>query len=172
MIFTLGGARPQSHDSAWIAPGAAVIGNVLLEQGVSVWFGAVLRGDNDVIAVGRDSNVQDGAVIHTDPGFPCRLGQRCVIGHRAVLHGCTLGSGVLIGIGAIVLNGAEIPDGCLIGAGALVPEGKTLEAGCLYVGVPARKVRPLLPSERDRILSNAEGYLARAARYRATLLQE
>ena len=133
-----------------------------------VWFQAVLRGDNDTITVGADSNIQDGVVVHVDPGYPCVIGERCVVGHRAVLHGCTLGNEVLIGIGAIVLNGAVVPDGCLIGAGALVSEGKKLEAGHLYVGVPARKVRPLSESERAGIVRNTRGYRERAERYRAS----
>lgn len=166
MQASLGDSYPICHPTAWVAPGAIVIGRAVLEAEVSVWFGAVLRADNDAITIGHGSNIQDGAVIHVDQGFPCRVGHHCVIGHRAVLHGCRLGDEVLIGIGAIVLNGAVIPDGCLIGAGALVPEGKTLEPGCLYVGVPARKVRALDAEERARIRRNAEGYIARARHYR------
>lgn len=149
-----------------MAPSATLIGNVQIDPDASIWFGAVLRADNDLITIGRASNVQDGVIIHTDPGFPCAVGQQCVIGHRAVLHGCTVGDGSLIGIGAILLNGASVPEGCLIGAGALVPEGKKLESNCLYLGTPARKVRALSQDERQAILNNALGYRERAARYR------
>lgn len=165
MQASLGDLHPTVHPTAWVASSADLIGQTTLEADVSVWFGAVLRADNDTITIGKGSNVQDGAVIHVDPGYPCRVGEHCVIGHRAVLHGCRLGNEVLVGIGAIVLNGAVVPDGCLIGAGALVPEGKQLEEGCLYVGVPARKVRALEPDERARIRRNAEGYIARARRF-------
>lgn len=156
---------PCIASTVWIAPSADIIGQVVLAENVSVWFGAVLRGDNDSISVGAGSNVQDGVVIHADPGFPCSVGENCVIGHRAVLHGCRLGNEVLIGIGAIVLNGAVIPDGCLIGAGSLVAEGKVLEPNSLYVGVPARKVRTLSEADRDGIRRNALGYQERARRY-------
>jgi carbonic anhydrase/acetyltransferase-like protein (isoleucine patch superfamily) len=169
MQATLGPFHPDIHPTAWIAPSADVIGQVCLGADVSVWFGAVIRADNDSITIGSGSNLQDGAVIHVDAGFPCSVGEFCVVGHRAVLHGCRLGNEVLIGIGAIVLNGAVVPDGCLIGAGALVPEGKVLESDCLYVGVPARKVRALAPEERARIRRNAEGYIARARHFAAEL---
>lgn len=157
--------KPTIPESCFVAESADVIGNVHLGEDVSVWFQAVLRGDNDRIEVGAGSNIQDGVVIHVDPGFPCRIGERCVIGHKAVLHGCTLGNEVLIGIGAIILNGAHIPDGCLVGAGALVAENKKLEPGYLYLGAPARKVRALSKTEREAIVRNTEGYKARARRY-------
>lgn len=169
MISTFEQYKPQVPPSCFVAESADVVGNVRLGEGASVWFQAVLRGDNDLIEIGEESNVQDGAVIHVDPGRPCKVGRRCVIGHKAVLHGCTLGDEVLIGIGAIVLNGAQVPDGCLVGAGALVAENKVLEPGCLYVGVPARKLRALTPEEREKIVKNAAGYRARAERYQETL---
>ena len=169
MISGLGPHQPQLQPGVWVAGSADVIGQVHLADDVSIWYGAVLRGDNDRISIGRGSNVQDGAIIHVDPGHPCQTGEHCVIGHRAVLHGCTLGDEVLVGIGAIVLNDAVIPDGCLIGAGALVPEGKQLEPGSLYVGIPARKARELSPEERAAIRRNAEGYIARARRYGSEL---
>lgn len=165
MRASLAHEQPNIDPSAWLAPGADVIGRVNLAADVSVWFGAVLRGDNDSISIGHGSNIQDGVVVHTDPDFPCQVGEFCVVGHRAVLHGCRIGNEVLIGIGAIVLNGAVIPDGCLVGAGALVPEGKQLEPNSLYVGVPARKVRSLDSEERARIRANAQGYIARAKKY-------
>lgn len=165
MIHDFQDMKPQVHATSFVAESADVIGQVVLEEDTSVWFQAVLRGDNDLITVGAGSNIQDGVVIHVDPGFPCTIGKRCVIGHKAVLHGCTLGDEVLIGIGAIVLNGAHVPSGCLIGAGALVAEGKQLEAGHLYMGVPARKKRPLTADERASIVRNTQGYTARAKLY-------
>ena len=171
MLATLGSHHPTIHPSAWIAPSADIIGQVCLEAQASVWFTAVLRGDNDRISVGRGSNLQDGVIVHTDPGFPCTIGDHCVIGHRAILHGCHLGHEVLVGMGAIILNGAVIPDGCLVGAGALVGEGKVLLPDSLYLGVPARKVRDLTPEERAKTRRNAEGYVARATRYAADLQQ-
>lgn len=166
MLKTFQEYEPTLHSNCFVATSADVIGQVTLAKDSSVWFQAVLRGDNDKIEIGEGTNVQDGVIIHVDPGKPCKIGRRCVLGHRAVLHGCTLGDEVLVGIGAIILNGAVIPDGCLIGAGALVSEGKQLEAGSLYVGVPARKVRALSPEEREAIVRNAEGYTARAKLYK------
>lgn len=167
MVYRFEDFEPIVHSSSFVAPSADIIGRVSLGEESSVWFQAVLRGDNDQIMVGHGSNIQDGVVVHTDPGYPCTIGQDCVIGHRATLHGCTIADEVLIGIGAIVLNGATIPSGTLIGAGALVAEGKHLHAGYLYMGVPARPVRPLTPEEREAIRRNAAGYRARAQRYRA-----
>lgn len=168
MINSFEHHTPNIASSAWVAPSADIVGQVVLSENVSVWFGAVLRGDNDAISIGSGSNVQDGVIIHVDPGVPCQVGENCVIGHRAVLHGCRIGNEVLIGIGAIVLNGAVIPDGCLVGAGALVAEGKTLEPNSLYVGVPARKVRTLTDADREAIRRNASGYQERARRFRAS----
>lgn len=165
MISRLADHKPKIHPSCFVAHSADVIGQVVLEEDVSVWFGAVLRGDNDEIFIGEGSNVQDGVVIHVDPGHPCQVGKGCVIGHRAVLHGCTLEDGVLVGIGATVLNGAHIESGCLVGAGALVAEGKRLESGHLYLGVPARKVRALTQAEVDSISRNVTGYQTRAKLY-------
>ena len=169
MIQNLGHKHPQVSQSCFVADSADVIGDVTLAPDSSVWFQAVLRGDNDSIVVGKGSNIQDGVVIHVDPGFPCHIGERSVVGHRAVLHGCTIGNEVLIGIGAIILNGAVIPDGCLIGAGALVAERKVLETGHLYMGVPAKKIRPLTDSERESIVRNTEGYTQRARHYEESL---
>ncbi len=167
MIYSLDDETPYLDPKSWIAPSACLIGNVSVASEASIWFGAVLRGDNEAISVGARSNVQDGAIIHTDLGFPCSVGEGTVVGHRAVLHGCRVGHRCLIGIGAIILNGAVIPDDCVLGAGALVGEGKVLESGFLYVGVPARKVRSLRPEELAGIRRNAESYIQRAARYLA-----
>lgn len=142
-LYAFKGARPTRHPTAWVAPSAEVIGDVVLEEDVSIWFGAVIRGDNTRMTIGARSNVQEGAMLHSDPGAPLAIGEDCTVGHHAILHGCTLGNRVLIGMGAIVLNRAMIPDDCLVGAGALVTEGKTFPSGSLIVGSPARAVRAL-----------------------------
>ncbi|MFG6082068.1 gamma carbonic anhydrase family protein [Paracoccus litorisediminis] len=167
MIWDLDGVSPQLADDAWVAPDAQLIGKVVLEEGASVWFGAVLRGDNEEIRVGRNSNVQELTVCHTDIGHPLTIGADCTIGHRAILHGCTIGDGVLIGMGAIILNGAKIGAGSLIGAGALVTEGKEIPPGSLVMGSPGKVVRELDDEARERLLKSAEGYRANAARFRA-----
>lgn len=165
-LYALDEVSPQIPDGAcWIAPDAHVIGDVRLAEGVSVWFGAVLRGDNESIAVGRDTNVQEGALFHVDPGFPMTIGAECTIGHHAILHGCTVGEGSLIGMGATVLNGARIGAGCLVGAGALVTEGKEFPDGVLIVGAPARVVRPLDLAAQARIRETAAGYARRWRQY-------
>ena len=141
MIYALDGHAPELRAGAWAAPSADLIGKVLLEEAANVWFGAVLRGDNEVLVVGRGSNVQDNAVLHTDMGYPLTIGANCTIGHKAMLHGCTIGEGSLIGMGATVLNGAKIGRGCLIGAGALITEGKEIPDGALVMGVDPRLAR-------------------------------
>jgi len=161
--------RPEVDPEAWVAPDAVLIGRVRLLARASVWFRAVLRGDNEPIEVGEESNVQDGCVLHTDPGFPLTLGPRVTVGHLAMLHGCTVGEGSLIGIGAVVLNGARIGRGCLIGAKALVPEGREIPDHSLVLGIPGRVVRTLTPEERESLLENARTYVARSARYRTGL---
>lgn len=165
----LGNQQPSIASTAWIAPGAWVVGDVTLAEGSSVWFGAVLRGDTEPIAVGENSNIQDGCVLHTDPGFPLRIGAGVTVGHRAVLHGCVVESGSLIGMGAVVLNGARIGSGSIVGAGALVPEGKSIPERSLAVGVPSRVVRELDESEMEGLRQSAEGYRLRAERYRQEL---
>lgn len=142
-LYAFRGSRPTRHTSAWVAPSADVIGDVVLGEDVSVWFGAVIRGDNTTIPIGARSNVQEGAMLHSDPGSPLTVGEDCTIGHHAILHGCTIGNRVLIGMGATVLNGAVIADDCIVGANALVTEGKTFPPGSLIVGSPARAVREL-----------------------------
>ncbi|MBD3765694.1 MAG: gamma carbonic anhydrase family protein [Rhodobacterales bacterium] len=170
MIHTLDGHSPRLAPDAWVAPDANLIGRVVLEAGASVWFGATLRGDNEDILVGAGSNVQDGCVLHTDLGYPLGIGPDCTIGHRAILHGCTIGAGSLVGMGAIVLNGARIGRGCLIGAGALVAEGKEIPDGALVMGTPGRVVRMLDAAAQDRLLASAAGYRANARRYAAGLV--
>ncbi|WP_343078955.1 gamma carbonic anhydrase family protein [Ostreiculturibacter nitratireducens] len=166
MIYALDGISPEIGPETWVAPDANLIGKVVLEEGASVWFGATLRGDNEEIRVGRGSNVQENCVMHTDMGFPLVIGADCTIGHKAMLHGCQIGDGSLIGMGATVLNGAQIGKGCLIGAGALVTEGKVIPDGSLVVGAPARVVRELDADARKRLLESAAHYRENATRFR------
>ncbi len=165
--YTLGDIAPDlaGHAACWIAPNAAVIGNVRLERDASVWFGAVVRGDNEPIVIGERSNVQDGCVLHTDPGFPLTIGPDCTVGHMAMLHGCTIGRNSLIGIGAIVLNGARIGDNCLIGAHALVTEGKVIPDNSLVMGAPGRIMRQLGAAEARDLAANAAHYVETWRRY-------
>jgi carbonic anhydrase/acetyltransferase-like protein (isoleucine patch superfamily) len=165
----LGEDSPVVAASAYIAPNASVIGKVILAENCTVWFGATLRGDNETISIGANSNVQDGAVLHTDPGFPLVIGAHVSIGHQAMMHGCTVGEGTLIGIQSIVLNGAVIGKGCLVGAGALITERKIFPDGSLIIGAPATVKRELTPEERDDLLKVAENYAERGAHYRAKL---
>ena len=170
-VYRLGDAEPQIHPSVWIADNAVVIGRVVLSAGVGIWYGAVLRGDNEPIVIGEQSNVQEGAVLHTDPGCPLTVGHHCSVGHQAMLHGCTVGDGSLIGIQAVVLNNAVIGPSCLVGAGALVTEGKQFDAGQLIVGSPAQPKRALAPEQVEDLVAIAERYAARAQRYRAQLVR-
>ena|ERR1700722_18558075 len=167
--YKLGDISPIIAMSAYVAPTAAVIGNVVLADRSSVWFGATLRGDNETISIGADSNVQDGAVLHTDPGFPLRVGAGVSIGHQAMLHGCTVGDGSLIGIQAVVLNAAVIGNGCLVGAGAVITERKIFADGTLILGAPAKVVRELTSQERENLLEVAANYAARGTYYRENL---
>lgn len=168
--YALDGIEPEIDPSAWVAPGAHVIGRVVLRARASVWFGAVLRGDNEPIELGEGSNVQELACLHTDPGFPLAVGRDVTVGHRAMLHGCTIGDGALIGMGATVLNGATIGEGAVIGAGALVPEGKAIPPGALAVGMPAKVVRELTDEQRATFRAGAGHYVANAARFREGLV--
>lgn len=168
-IHRLGSLVPRIDPSAFVADGAQVIGNVSLKQDVSVWFNAVIRGDNDPIGIGEGTNIQDGAVLHADPGFPLVIGQRSTIGHQAMVHGCTIGNGVLIGIQTILLNGAQIGDHCIIGAGALVTGGTVIPPGSMAMGSPAKVTRPLRPDEIEMIDRIAQGYIDRSLRYRSEL---
>ena len=165
-LYKLGDVSPMMVPSAYVAPSASVIGNVVLAEHSSVWFGATLRGDNETITIGAGSNVQDGAVMHTDPGFPLTIGAHVSVGHQAMLHGCTVGEGSLIGIQAVVLNAAVIGRGCLVGAGAVVTERKVFADGTLILGAPAKVVRELTIEERENLLKVAANYAARGAYYR------
>lgn len=165
MIYELDGIRPQIDPTAWVAPTAVLIGNVIVGPRANIWFGAVLRGDNEPIVVGEGSNIQENSVLHTDMGFPLTIGANCTIGHKAMLHGCTIEAGSLIGMGATLLNGAKIGAGSLVGACALVTEGKEIPPGSLVMGAPAKVVRELDAAAQARLLKSAEGYQANAARF-------
>lgn len=166
MIYTLDGVAPQMAEDTWVAPDANLIGNVVLEPAASVWFGATLRGDNEEVRVGEGSNVQENCVFHTDMGFPLRIGRDCTIGHKAMLHGCTIGDGALVGMGATILNGAVIGEGSLIGAGALIGEGKEIPPGSLVMGMPGKVVRELDAATRQTLVASALSYQRNMRRFR------
>ena len=168
-VRSLRGHHPRIDATAYVADGALVIGDVVLGSGASVWFNAVIRGGTDRITVGTETNVQDGAVLHADPGFPCTIGDRVVIGHGAIPHGCQVSNDCLIGMGAIILNGARIGPGCIVAAGALVPEGKEFPARSLIIGVPAKVARPVTDAELTHIRASAAHYRERARMYRTDL---
>jgi carbonic anhydrase/acetyltransferase-like protein (isoleucine patch superfamily) len=170
-LYTIDGIGPEFEDEAsnWIAPDAVLIGNVRIGRDAGIWFGAVIRGDNERISIGAGTNVQEQVVMHTDPGFPLEIGEGCTIGHRAILHGCTVGENSLVGMGAIVLNGARIGRNCLVGAGALVTEGKVFEDNSLIVGSPGRVVRTLDKSAAAGLRRSAEHYVANGRRFRSGL---
>ncbi|PWK62680.1 gamma carbonic anhydrase family protein [Roseicyclus mahoneyensis] len=170
MIYALDGTAPDIHPDTWVAPGAHVIGRVALEEGASIWFGVTLRGDNEVIRIGAGSNVQENCVFHTDLGYPLTVGRDCTIGHKAMLHGCTIGDGSLVGMGATILNGAVIGAGCLIGAGALIPEGKVIPDGSLVMGMPGKVVRDLDAAAQAKLLKSAAHYRDRMRRFRTGLV--
>lgn len=168
-LYAIDGAAPQVPASSWVAPSADLIGDVRLGEQVGIWFGAVIRADNTPIVLGDRTNIQEGAMLHSDPGVPLTVGADCTVGHHAILHGCTIGNGVLVGMGATVLNNAVIGDGCLIGAGALVTEGKSFPPGSLIVGAPAKAVRELSEEALAGLKASAAGYAARQAHFAANL---
>ena len=168
-IYELNRVAPQIAGDAWIADSAQVMGNVHMAPGSSVWFGAVVRGDTEVIRIGRNTNIQDGSVLHADMGKPLLIGDDVTVGHMVMLHGCTVGEGSLIGIGAIVLNGAKIGKGCIVGAGALVTEGKEFPDGSMIIGSPAKVVRDLSPEQQQGLRASAQHYVENAAQFRAGL---
>jgi len=173
MRYALGEARLETANEAfWIAPTAVVIGRVRLETDASVWWGAMLRGDNELITIGRGSNVQDGCVLHTDPGFPLTVGADVTVGHLAMLHGCTIGDGSLVGIGAVILNGARIGRNCLIGAKALIPEGKEIPDNALVMGAPGKVVREVSEEQAARMRRGSLKYVQNWKRYLRDLREE
>nr|WP_111298670.1 gamma carbonic anhydrase family protein [Paracoccus saliphilus] len=169
MIWSLDGIAPELAQDAWAAPDAQLMGRVRLEERASVWFGAVLRGDNELIRVGRGSNVQDLCCLHTDMGYPLEIGEDCTVGHRAILHGCRIGDGALVGMGATILNGAIIGAGALIGAGTLIAEGKEIPPGALVMGAPGKVIRMLDDAAQQELRASAARYRANAARFRVGL---
>jgi carbonic anhydrase/acetyltransferase-like protein (isoleucine patch superfamily) len=166
MIRNFRGIAPRIAASAYVDPGAHVIGDVEIGEGSTVWPAAVLRGDNDLIHIGAETNIQDGTIIHTDKGFPATIGDRVTVGHAVVLHGCTVADDSLIGIGATVLNGAKIGRGAVVAAGALVPEGMDVPPDTLVMGTPAKPRRPVKPEEQERFRQGVAGYVARGKQYR------
>jgi len=170
-LYALDGIKPITPENGdfWVAPGAHVMGDVELCEGVGIWFGCTLRGDGERITIGKGSNVQENTVMHTDLGYPLTIGSNCTIGHKAMLHGCTIGYNSLIGMGATILNGAKIGKNCLIGAGALVTEGKDIPDGSLVMGVPAKVVRALDAAAIARLTWSAEHYQENMRRFKAGL---
>ncbi|MHB1099613.1 MAG: gamma carbonic anhydrase family protein [Burkholderiales bacterium] len=169
MIFRVAGKTPQLQGGYFVAENATVVGNVVLGNNVSIWFGAVVRGDVDSIRIGENTNIQDGAVLHVDAGSPLEIGRGVTVGHAAVLHGCTVGDDTLIGIRSVVLNGAKIGKNCLIGANTLVTEGKIVPDGSLVVGSPGKVIRELTAAEIEAIRANARHYVENADQYRNEL---
>ncbi|MGA0599548.1 gamma carbonic anhydrase family protein [Caulobacter sp. KR2-114] len=169
--YKLGDLGPTlpADDEYWIAPNAMVMGNVILKKNASVWFGAVLRGDNDPITVGENSNVQDNSVLHTDHGSPLTIGANVTVGHMVMLHGCTIGDGTLVGIGSIILNGAKIGKNCLIGANSLIGEGKEIPDNSMVLGSPGRVVRELSPEQASRMALGSASYVHNWKRFKAGL---
>ncbi len=170
-LYALGPDRPETPagGSYWIAPDAHVIGKVVLGKDTGVWFGAVLRGDNEPISIGDRTNIQEGVVVHVDPGFPASIGEGCTIGHRAIVHGCTIGDNSLIGMGATILNGAVIGNNCLVGANALVTEGKVFPDNSLIVGAPAKAIRQLDEAAISGLKKSADSYVKKWQLFATTL---
>jgi carbonic anhydrase/acetyltransferase-like protein (isoleucine patch superfamily) len=170
-VYNLGDVAPQlpSDGEYWIAPSASVMGNVVLEKNASVWWGATVRGDNDPIVIGENSNIQDGSVLHTDTGAPLTIGKNVTVGHLVMLHGCTIGDNSLVGIGSIILNGAKIGKNCLIGANCLITEGKEIPDNSLVMGAPGKVVREVSPEQVMVLTGSALHYVANWKRYRADL---
>lgn len=168
-IYQLDDMTPDVHSTAWVADNAQVMGNVKLAEDTSVWFGVVIRGDTETIAVGKGTNIQDNSVLHADRGMPLVIGDNVTVGHQVMLHGCTVGDGSLIGIAAVVLNGAKIGKHCLVGAGALVTEGKEFPDGSMIIGSPAKAVRQLTPEQIEGLKMSASHYVENAARYKTGL---
>ena len=170
-IYKVDGKSPAIDETVYVADGATVIADVTLEERVSLWTGSVLRGDNDPIKVEAETNIQEGAVLHADPGFPIHVGRNVTIGHQAMLHGCTIGDRSLIGIQSVILNGAVIGKGCLVAAGAVVTEGKVFPDNSLIIGTPAKAVRKVTPQMHEKMRQDNADYVDRAKRYKETLVR-
>lgn len=168
-VYELNGVSPRIAASAWVADSAQVMGEVEIGENSSLWFGAIVRGDTETIRIGDNTNIQDGSVLHADVGMPLTIGNNVTVGHQVMLHGCTVGDGALIGIGAIVLNGAKIGKGCIVGAGALVTEGKEFPDGSMIIGSPAKAVRELTPAQKEGLIKSAIHYVENAALYKTGL---
>ena len=168
-IYKLGTTSPSIAESAFVADNNAVIGNVTIHDNASVWFGATIRGDNDLITIGRNSNVQEGAVLHTDPGYQLTIEDNVTVGHQAMLHGCSIGAGTTVGMQAVILNGARIGRNCLVGAGALVTEGKEFPDNSLIIGVPAKVMRTLSEEDIAGMHRNTDRYVERAQYFKTKL---
>lgn len=169
-LYQIGDKKPQLHETSWIAPNATVIGDIHLAANASIWWNATLRGDNDPIHIGENTNIQDGSVLHTDIGTPMNIGANVTVGHLVMLHGCTVGDGSLIGIGSVILNRAVIGKGCIVGANTLIPEGKVYPDHSLIVGSPGKVVRQLSEEEVAKLEKSATHYVNNAQHYRTTLL--
>ncbi len=169
MLYAFDGIEPDVDPTAWIAPSAVILGRCRMEARSSLWFGAVVRGDNELITIGEGSNVQENCVLHTDPGFPLTIGEEVTVGHLAMLHGCEIGEGSLVGIGATILNGARIGKRCLIGAHALIPEGKEIPDDSLVMGSPGKIVREVTAEQAERMRAGTKTYIERAETYRDRL---
>jgi len=173
MLYSLGENSVEiAGEDFFVAPSADVIGNVRLENNASVWFNAVIRGDNELITIGENSNVQDCSVLHTDPNFPLTIGKNVTIGHKVMLHGCTIGDNSLVGINSVVLNGAKIGKNCLIGANSLVTEGKEIPDGSLVMGSPAKVVKTLTPEQQTGLSKSAAGYVQKSQQFKAELQRD
>lgn len=170
-IYSLDGVRPDIADNAYVAPSAQIIGNVKMADHSSVWFGVVIRGDNDLIEIGARTNIQDNSVLHTDPGIPLIIGDGVIVGHRVMLHGCKIGENTLIGIGATILNGAVIGKNCIIGAHSLITEGKVIPDGSMVVGSPGRIIKSLTEQHFQMLRVNSEVYVANAKRFNQNLIE-
>ena len=168
-VYALDDLHPQIDDDTWIAPDATVVGRVVMEQGSSVWFGAVIRAEHEEVRIGQGSNVQDNCVLHVDPGYGLTIGRDCTIGHKVMLHGCTIGDNTLIGIGSVILNGARIGRNCVIGAGSLIPENKEIPDNSLVMGAPGKVVRQIDAAMAARIARGSEHYQDNMRRFRAGL---
>ncbi len=172
-IYSIGDKRVELRGAHhYIAHDATLVGAITLEADANIWFKVVIRAENDVVRIGESTNVQDGSVLHVDPGFPLTLGRQVTIGHKVMLHGCTVGDGSLVGINSVVMNGARVGKGSLIGANTLIPEGKEIPEGVLVLGSPGKVVRELTPEERDYLLKIAAGYVERSRRYKAELREQ